>query len=60
MRAEIDREESTGESLNDAMYERCRTFEDRTGVLIEEHCEHVDTDLANYAMQTILSARGLI
>ena len=59
MRAEIDREESTGESLNDAMYERCRTFEDRTGVLIEEHCEHVDTDLANYAMQTILSGEDL-
>ena len=59
MRAEIDREESTGESLDDAMYERCRTFEDLTGTVIEEHCEHVDFDLANYAQKTILAGEDL-
>ncbi len=36
MHAQIDRERADGEMLNDAMYNRCRTLEEKMGITLEE------------------------
>ncbi len=41
MHSDLDREETTGEALNDAMYNRCRKLEEKLGiVLVEEFSEY--------------------
>ncbi len=55
MHAQIDRESTTGESLNDAMYTRCRTFEEKTGAKLEETGKHVDTELAQFAKKSVMA-----
>ncbi|MBQ8508324.1 MAG: hypothetical protein IJ493_00260 [Clostridia bacterium] len=55
MHAEIDREEITGESLDDAMYERCRTLEEKLNIVVKEDTKGVDSELASYAMQLIMA-----
>ena len=55
MHAQLDREAETGEALNDIMYSRCRTFEEMTGVTLEETGKHVDSELAAFARKTVQS-----
>ncbi|MBQ8508332.1 MAG: hypothetical protein IJ493_00300 [Clostridia bacterium] len=55
MHAEIDREEATGEPLDDAMYERCRLLEEKLNIVIVEETQHVDENLAKFAMQIVLA-----
>ncbi len=55
MRAELDREEITGEALDDAMYNRCRKVEKELGVTIVESTAHVDDKLAQQQQQSIMS-----
>ena len=55
MRAEIDREELTGDSLDDVMFNRCRKVENELNVKLEEHTAGVDGELANTAQKSIMS-----
>ena len=55
MRAEIDREELTGDSLDDVMFNRCRRVENELDVKLTEVTGHVDGGLANTAQQSILA-----
>ena len=55
MRAEIDREELTGDSLDDVMFNRCRKVENELDVKLTEVTGHVDGALANTAQQSILA-----
>ncbi|MBQ8508330.1 MAG: hypothetical protein IJ493_00290 [Clostridia bacterium] len=55
MHAEINREEATGDPLDDAMYERCRYLEEKLNIVIVEETKHVDEELANYAMKIVLA-----
>ena len=55
MRAEIDREELTGDSLDDVMFNRCRKVENELGVKLTEVTGHVDGGLADTAQQSILA-----
>lgn len=54
MRAQIDREETTGEPLDDAMYNRCRTLEDKMGITFVEENMYL-YDIAGKAMNLILA-----
>ena len=55
MRAQIDREGLTGESLDDVMYERCREVERRVNVVLEETCRGVDTELIAEAYKILMA-----
>ncbi|MBQ8508329.1 MAG: hypothetical protein IJ493_00285 [Clostridia bacterium] len=55
MHAEINREEATGDPLDDAMYERCRLLEEKLNIVIVEETKGVDEELAKYAMQIVLA-----
>ncbi|MBQ8509194.1 MAG: hypothetical protein IJ493_04720 [Clostridia bacterium] len=60
MHAKITRDEETGESLDDAMYERCITFEELTGVTINETSLVLegasgDKDLASMTQKFIMA-----
>lgn len=55
MRAEIDREELTGDSLDDVMYNRCRKVEHELDIKLTEITDHVDGGLANTAQLSILA-----
>ncbi|MCQ2431919.1 MAG: extracellular solute-binding protein [Clostridia bacterium] len=59
MHAQIDREGENGEALNDILYNRCRAFEDKTGVTLEETGKNVDADLANYGRKIVKSGDDL-
>ncbi|MDD4772063.1 MAG: hypothetical protein PHZ09_00465 [Eubacteriales bacterium] len=59
MRAEINREEITGDALDDMMYNRCRKVEQNLDIVIEETTEHVDSALANRAQQVIVADEDL-
>ena len=54
MRAEMDREEITGEALDDAMYNRCRTLEEKMGIVFVEENENL-YGIAGKAMNLILA-----
>lgn len=55
MRAEIDREEITGDSLDDVMFNRCRKVENELDIKLEEVTGNVDGALANTAQQSIMA-----
>lgn len=55
MRAQIDRESLTGESLDDAMYERCREVEKRLNLVLEETGKGVDSELIAEANKVIMA-----
>ena len=59
MHAQIDREGENGEALNDILYNRCRAFEEKTGVTLEETGKNVDADLANYGRKIIKAGDDL-
>ncbi|MCI8387340.1 MAG: hypothetical protein HFE63_02595 [Clostridiales bacterium] len=58
MHGNIDTE-ATGELLSDTMYNRCRTLEDKTGIKFIETTKHVDSELADHAMQVIMANEDL-
>ncbi len=53
MRAQIDRETTTGEPLDDAMYNRCRLVEEKLNIKLVEVTDNVDGALADKARKTI-------
>lgn len=60
MRAEIDREELTGDSLDDVMFNRCRKVENELNVKLEEHTAGVDGELANTGSEVDHVWRGRV
>lgn len=55
MHGNIDKDGEDGEPLNDAMYNRVRTLEEKTGIKWAEDTEHVDENLARKAQQLIMA-----
>jgi len=59
MRAELDREEATGDPLDDAMYNRCRLIEELLEIKITEDTGHVDGELANQQQKIIMAGEDV-
>lgn len=56
MHSQLDRDTITGETLDDAMYNRCRRVEDRMGIkLIEDNTYKVGTEMTEAAQRLILA-----
>jgi len=55
MHMQINREEATGEPLNDAMYERCRILEEKMGITITEENLGMIKELGPKIQQTVLA-----
>lgn len=53
MRAQIDRESTTGEPLDDAMYNRCRLVEEKLDIKLVEETGNPDGPLADKARKAI-------
>ena len=55
MRSEIDREELTGDALDDVMFNRCRKVENELNIKLNEVTGSVEGELAAIAQQSILA-----
>lgn len=60
MHAQLDREEQTGDPLDDAMYERCRMLEELLEIkIVEDATYHCDDSLAAQGQKIILAGEDV-
>ncbi len=53
MRSQMDREKPTGEPLDDAMYERCRTVEEKLNITLKEELGGLEGGLADLVRKAV-------